>query len=70
MNEPYPTNAIMAAEFIAHLRQLRSHMVEVAAMHWTIQGTLGEVFSDHILVQTDMGMYHIRIPGIAYVREM
>ncbi|TDA67446.1 MAG: DUF2642 domain-containing protein [Clostridia bacterium] len=70
MEEQNYTSTIMTAEFLAHLRQLRGHMVEVAAMHWTIQGTLREVFSDHILVQTDMGMYHIRIPAIAYVREL
>lgn len=61
---------VMPGEFIAHLRRLRGHMVEVAAMHWTIEGTLQEVYSDHILVTTNMGSYHIRLPAIAYVREV
>lgn len=70
MDEQNYTSTIMRDEFLTHLRQLRGRTVEVAAMHWTIQGTLGEIFLDHILVRTDMGRYHIRIPAIAYVREM
>lgn len=61
---------VMAGEFIAHMRRLRGQMIEIAAMHWIIQGTLQEVYSDHLLVVTDMGSYHIRMPAIAYVREI
>lgn len=56
--------------FGEHLRGLLGQMVDAATWAGTVQGTLVDVFPDHILLQTPSARYHMRLAAIAFVRAM
>lgn len=56
--------------FTDHMRTLLGRMVDAATWAGTVQGTLVDVFPDHILVQTPSARYHVRLAALAFVRAM
>jgi hypothetical protein len=54
---------------LQHLQQLTGKPVVVSTTAGKIDGTLGDVFSDHILIEASGKKYHINLNQIVYVQE-
>jgi hypothetical protein len=54
---------------LQHLQQLTGKRIVVSTTDGKIDGTLGGVFSDHILVEASGKKYHINLDHIVYVQE-
>lgn len=56
--------------FAGHMQALVGQVVDAATWAGTVQGTLVDVFPDHLLIQTPSARYHVRLKAIAFVRAM
>lgn len=56
--------------FTEHMRDLVGRRIQVATQCGTLEGTLREVFPDHILITVDNTNVHILLSGICFVGEM
>lgn len=56
--------------FTEHMRELVGQRIQVATNCGTLEGTLREVYPDHILITVDNTNVHVLLSGICFVSEM
>lgn len=68
MMEPAGMARFDEPQFVRHLQGLVGRQVEIATVCGALNGTLRQVFPDHVLLETAMGPVHVRMREMCWVR--